>query len=372
MKSSEAYYGSYSSDRFGGGIGKRVGINEAAKQRIAGTGVSRVQLLEETHGNLREWATAENWKEATRIHKAAYFTRAANLVQETVLEKIRQHYVSDLNYGPNSKIKAGLFRLEDEAEFQQLCKSRRVEKLPMLIRGAFNEKAERCIVDFANKRLGGGWLSYGMVQEEKMFQERFDYGALCARSLLQMDPIGEPLASPFSMHPDEAWILQGGPAFAHIGWYGWTPANAMEKLKLLNPADDLNTTPTIIAIDAIKASFQVYDEHHLRMMLIKAFTGFVAAKMDPDMGGSDRIATGSWGCGAFHNNERVMFVVQALAANLAGVELAYYVLGDGNRVSEAFEFLEDALLTQKSIDDILQKLAAKCAGAASWKTKCKL
>ena len=54
--------------------------------------------------------------------------------------------------------------------------------VPVLVEGIYDEKTERCVVDFANKRLGGGWLSYGMVQEEKMFIERPDLGALCARA----------------------------------------------------------------------------------------------------------------------------------------------------------------------------------------------
>ena len=32
--------------------------------------------------------------------------------------------------------------------------------------GVFNEEKDPCVVDFANKRLGGGWLGYGMAQEE--------------------------------------------------------------------------------------------------------------------------------------------------------------------------------------------------------------
>lgn len=368
--SSAAYYGSYVGDRFGGGIGRRVGIDESQKRRIPNTGVSRIVLLQETHEQLKAWATSENWKEATRIHKAAYFTRTENLVQEAVLEKIRSHYVSVPTYEAQRPVQAALFRLEDDVEFKQLCEKSTVDQIPMVVRGVFDERAERCIVDFANKRLGGGWLSYGMVQEEKMFIERFDYGALCARSLLEMpDPISTPLASPFSMHPNEAWVLRGGVAFAHVPWYGRTPPDGLNRLKLLDPSADAETAPAVVAIDAIKASFEVYEGQHLRMMLVKAFTGFVAAKLDPDVGGSEKLATGSWGCGAFYNNERVIFVIQALAANLAGVELTYHVLGDGLSLAEAFAFLESAMLRKCTISQVLHQLEEKCQEDPGWRSK---
>lgn len=369
-----SYYGSYSGDRFGGGIGKRVGIDESQAQHLPGTGVTRVTLISETHANLRAWATEENWREATRIHKAAYFTRTENLAQEAMQQRVRQHYVSSHSpqYTGSKPIQAALFRLDDETEFKQHCDSTAVSTIPSVVFGKFDEKRERCIVDFANKRLGGGWLGYGMVQEEIMFTERPDYGALCARSLLEMeDPVSAPLASPFSMYKNEAWVLRGAPRFAHVPWYGRTPPDGAEKVKLLHPKDDQFTSPTVVVIDAIKADFPVYQRRHLEMMLIKAYTGFVAASKDPQCGYHQTIATGSWGCGAFFNNERVMFVVQSLAANLAGVKLDYHVLGDGHRLAAAFEFLEDAVVKKKTVSETLDSLADICATDIAWKSKFK-
>jgi hypothetical protein len=212
-----------------------------------------------------------------------------------------------------------------------------------------------------------------MVQEEIMFTERPDYGTLCARSLLEMagDPTKEPLASPFSMYQDEAWILRGGTAFAHVPWYGRTPKDGPDRVKLLDPNYDKETCPTIVAIDAIKADFPIYQRQHLEMMLIKAYVGFVAARRDADVGGCKRISTGSWGCGAFYNNELAMFVVQSLAANLAGVELDYHVLGDGFRLAGAFQFLEDALVNKKTVTETLDMLSECCACDPAWKSKFK-
>jgi len=329
-----------------------------------------VTLVSEQRGTLRQWATASNWRQATAIHKQAYFTRSENLVQEDVLEKVRQHYVSTTEALDEKCIKAALYRLEDESKLKEMLDATLVSSIPAVVFGVFQEDKEGCVVDFANKRLGGGWLSYGMVQEEKMFIERFDYGALCARSLLEMprSPLEEPVASPFSMKQDEAWLLVGGLRYADVPWYGRTPKDGLQRLQCVSPADD-DAPPTVLAIDAIKADFKKYEKAHLFMMLVKAYVGFAAAKEDPDLGGATCISTGSWGCGAFYNNERVMFVVQALAANLAGVNLMYHSLGDGLSLTPAFQFLEEALCKKASIGQVLESLAQKCAEDPAWESK---
>merc|ERR1711970_828457 len=81
------------------------------------------------------------------------------------------------------------------------------------------------------------------------------------------------------------------------------------------------------------------------------------------------VSTGSWGCGAFYNNERVMFVIQVLAANLAGVDLTHHTLCDGLSLKEAFGFLEEAMYKKWTVAEILDKLADLCENDAAFKTK---
>mmetsp|Transcript_3766 Transcript_3766/g.8789 ORF Transcript_3766/g.8789 Transcript_3766/m.8789 type:complete len:414 (+) Transcript_3766:27-1268(+) len=367
-----SYYGSYSSDRFNGGIGRRVGIDERQDSHVTlpSTGVARVAAFTETHEKLKSWATQENWKRATAIHKAAYFTRTTSEVQEQVLEHIRSHYCSR-PYVADEPVIMALFRLKDVGEFERVCCSRaKVLELPLVVRGVFDEKRERCVVDFANKRLGGGWLSYGCVQEEILFIERPDFGAMCARSLLEMpDPTKEAIASPFSMEPNEAWVMRGAPQFAKLGWYGKAPKDAMDRVTLLDPEEDRKSAPTVVAMDAIKANFEVYTKEHLQMMLRKAYTAFVAVKEDPLVGGVTEVSTGSWGCGAFYNSEPVMFAIQTLAANAAGVRLVYHSLGDGRRLAPAFELLEEAMIRQLTVAQALDVLAERCAHDPQFRTK---
>lgn len=373
---SSSYYGSYLADRFGGGVGRRVGIDESRKVPLIGTGVVRVTHFAETHESLSTWATSENWREATRIHKAAFFTNAKrfNLAQELIIEKIRDHYVasSKNGYVAEKPIQAALYRCEDTTEMLDRAQKLQLTSIPSIVRGTFNESEEPWIVDFANKRLGGAWLGYGMAQEEKFFIERPDYGALCAKSLLEMpDPLAEPIASPFSMHPNEAWILRGAPRFAEVRWYGYTPKDALSKMDLLDPAHDRGTMPSVVCIDAIKASFTHYNREHLQMMLAKAYTGFAAARHDPQFGGARTIATGSWGCGAFMNGEPVMFVVQTLAANLAGLRLHYHTLCDGRDLTPAFEFLESAMKRGLTVASAFDELVDLCAKDPNWTSKFK-
>ena len=365
-----SYYGSYSGDRFGGGIGRRVGIDEQEDKHrpLPGTGVVRVATFTDTHERLKDWASAANWKHATEVHKAAYFTRTTNEMQEQVVDHVRRHYCSS-SYISEKPVTMALFRLKNGEEFESRCMQRRILQLPMVVHGVFDEAEEPCIVDFANKRLGGGWLSYGCVQEEILFIERPDFGAMCARSLLEMpDPTKEPLASPFSMEPNEAWVMRGAPRFAKLGWYGRAPKDALDKVTLLDPEDDRMTSPTVVAIDAIKANFEVYSREHLQLMLRKAYTGFVAVKED-ELFAEFEVSTGSWGCGAFFNSEPVMFVIQALAANAAGVRLVYHTLGDGRRLAPAFELLEEAMVKKLTVVQALEALAARCASDPAFRTK---
>ena len=363
MDADEAiYYGAH-----GRGIGERMGIDEVAGGAVAvpGCPIDRIALFSERHETLRRWATEANWRDATTRHKTWHFLRTENLTQEAVVDRVRQHYQS-CTHEPGRRVQAALYRCDGAGAFASLRRSCAVARVPTLVDGVYDEKVERCIVDFANCRLGGAWLSYGMVQEEKLFIERPDLGALCARALVALpEPRAGalPPASPFSMRPNEAWLLRGAPAYASVGWYGRTPPDALERLALLDPSEDGATSPTVVAIDAIRAAgLAAYERAHLDAMLRKAYVGFAAARHDTELGGHRTIATGNWGCGAFGNNERVALVVQSLAADLAGVRLRYHLPkglgGEGaaeagtDALTPALEMLEHARAEGISVEQV--------------------
>jgi len=101
----------------------------------------------------------------------------------------------------------------------------------------------------------------------------------------------------------------------------------------------------------------LYSKGVIRMILATAYTGFIAARMeslvnagflvrthDGEHGHTSladpmptrqvpkvKIHTGNWGCGAFGGNPVAMSMLQTFAAQMAGVELIYYVQGAENR-----------------------------------------
>jgi hypothetical protein len=187
------YYG-----KVDGGIGDRIRIHGAQLLYLPGTGIANVVNLEDTHENLRRWASETNWHAATQIHKRMYFTRTTNEEQEQILKVLRQHYISASlptsngghGYQAPQPVQASLFRLVNMSEFSAPWHITLLKQIPTTTYGPIQEEKMRYVVDFANKRLGGAWLSYGMAQEEKMFMERFDYGALVAKSHQDTFPAG--------------------------------------------------------------------------------------------------------------------------------------------------------------------------------------
>ena len=111
-----------------------------------------------------------------------------------------------------------------------------------------------------------------------------------------------------------------------------------------------------------------------------AYVGFAAARHDSTLGGHRVIASGHWGCGAFGNNEKVMYVVQSLAADLAGVSLRYHCPEAGRvtidtdqkasvDLSPAVRLIEEARTEQLTVRAALDRLAERCATDPEWRTK---
>lgn len=101
-------------------------------------------------------------------------------------------------------------------------------------------------------------------------------------------------------------------------------------------------TSHILAMAAPGGGRGPYDRAELEDVLATAHTGFAAARRE-----SGRLAgpvaravvhTGFWGCGAFGGDRTVMTVLQALAADLAGVDLAFYA-GAGSGPADAADAL---------------------------------
>ncbi len=204
-----------------------------------------------------------------------------------------------------------------------------------------------CVVDFANKCLGGGVLkNRGMVQEELMFLQASELGgiqnALVRAHGKSLDiprrgaiVIGEVLWT-IDTHSDmygsldnmKPWIQQIlGPVLQrdgrNIDLKAFAPAS--DGISIITEA----TAPvraTVLAVNAPNLSKQQrpngpqdYDKY----ILVELYTRLCAAFSYARILGHTTIYTGRLGCGAFNNNLDVMCSLQCLAALSTQVDLVF-------------------------------------------------
>jgi hypothetical protein len=121
----------------------------------------------------------------------------------------------------------------------------------------------------------------------------------------------------------------------------------------------------ILALSAPPGGFGTYTRAQIAYVLTAAYSGYKAALcVSREIEGSPvktMIHTGFWGCGAFGGNRTLMTILQACAADLAGVDLKFYVI-DGSGVAVAEEalhlyskILADNQTTQGILDAVLEQ-----------------
>ncbi|KAJ2998209.1 hypothetical protein HDV02_004711 [Globomyces sp. JEL0801] len=188
-------------------------------------------------------------------------------------------------------------------------------------------------VDFCNRRIGGGVLTHGSVQEEIMFLCRPE----CIAALLFTDPLDD----------HEAIIIEGANIFS--GYRGYSSSLEWQPL-----STGKEKSPIIIAIDAIK--FKKRDRLHefrkfsIERELNKAYCGFsMASRCD---GYDTRIATGHWGCGAFNGNKQLKGIIQLLAASVSDSSLIYCCFGDREFYEEFGALHQKLVLKRVSVAEL--------------------
>jgi hypothetical protein len=104
------------------------------------------------------------------------------------------------------------------------------------------------------------------------------------------------------------------------------------------------TLSNVLAMAAPAGGRGPYARSELQGVLDTAYSGFAAARRESEaLAGAGRrtnVHTGFWGCGAFGGNRTVMTVLQAMAADLAEVDLVFHA-GKGDGVAVATEALEE-------------------------------
>ena len=148
------------------------------------------------------------------------------------------------------------------------------------------------------------------------------------------------------------------------GLYG--NAFARASVSEVTAATNLISPPTIsniLAMAAPAGGHGYYNHDEISQIVTGACTGYLAARWESDeLTGSPsgtRIHTGFWGCGAFGGNRILMTMLQALAADLAEVDLVFYAFdNEGARLAEdAYERYTQLASSTSSVAELLQALA---------------
>jgi hypothetical protein len=193
--------------------------------------------------------------------------------------------------------------------------------------------AEAWTLNFADPNLFFAYGSALLAQDELQVLEHPALGSLCEALRASTDPRLRPVtvedgeSTPvlvrgverrcaLATDPDP---IEGRP----LGLYGNRFARAGEDairraLRVIAPP----STSNILAMSAPPGGRGPYAEGEIRSVLVTAYTGFRAARIES--GGPVAVSTGHWGTGAFGGDKVLMTALQLLAARLAGVERIVY------------------------------------------------
>uniref|UniRef100_A0A3P9LWA3 poly(ADP-ribose) glycohydrolase n=1 Tax=Oryzias latipes TaxID=8090 RepID=A0A3P9LWA3_ORYLA len=188
-------------------------------------------------------------------------------------------------------------------------------------------------VDFANKFVGGGVTSTGLVQEEIRF-------------LINPELIVSRLFTE-ALDDNECLIITGTQQFSkYTGYsqtYQWGGSH-----QDATPRDGWQRRCTeIVAIDAMQFRnfLEQFHPDKITRELNKAYCGF--SRPDTDTTNLAAVATGNWGCGVFGGDTRLKALLQMLAAAEAGRDVAYFTFGDNRLMTDVNNM--HSFLTQRNI-----------------------
>lgn len=178
-------------------------------------------------------------------------------------------------------------------------------------------QSENIWVSFANKYVGGGYLTGGWVQEEIITAEFYEM----ADGINQYTTLGIR-----EMKIDETFLwfnlLQGSEVVpSSYGRLRIPPNTVFNATNFIRPS----TRPRMadfISIDAPKRLDvnALYTLPELQQLSVKALVGFESAVFF----GRTVIHTGNWGAGDFRNDVQLVYLIQLLAAKLSGVNRIYF------------------------------------------------
>uniref|UniRef100_A0A2K6FNT5 poly(ADP-ribose) glycohydrolase n=1 Tax=Propithecus coquereli TaxID=379532 RepID=A0A2K6FNT5_PROCO len=190
-------------------------------------------------------------------------------------------------------------------------------------------------VDFANRFIGGGVTSAGLVQEEIRF-------------LINPELIYEVNSNRLCVSGTEQYSEYTG----YAETYRWARSHEDGSER-----DDWQRRCTeIVAIDALhfRRHLDQFVPEKMRRELNKAYCGFLRPGVSSE--NLSAVATGNWGCGAFGGDARLKALIQILAAAAAERDVVYFTFGDSELMRDIYSmhtFLTERKLTVGEVYKLL-------------------
>ncbi|XP_029299989.1 poly(ADP-ribose) glycohydrolase isoform X2 [Cottoperca gobio] len=233
--------------------------------------------------------------------------------------------------------------LKDTPKWRSCTK--KMPKLHVTSQGTIEDEGTGMLqVDFACSSIGGGVLDSGLVQEEILF-------------LIHPELIVSRLFTE-KLDDNECLIITGIQKFSCYSGFSdsfeWT-GHHDDKLD----RDKWHRLKRqIVAIDALnfKHRSEQYNMTKVTRELNKAYCGF----KDNGHNGPD-IATGKWGCGAFHGDPELKAVIQLMAAANAKRGLVFFTFQD-EKLKQDLEQMYHLLVTEgTTVEKLYRHLEDYCA-----------
>ncbi|XP_045697815.1 poly(ADP-ribose) glycohydrolase isoform X1 [Phyllostomus hastatus] len=197
-------------------------------------------------------------------------------------------------------------------------------------------------VDFANRFVGGGVTSAGLVQEEIRF-------------LINPELIVSRLFTEVLDH-NECLIITGTEQYSEYTGYAETYRWARSHEDGSKRDSWQRRSTEIVAIDALhfRRYLDQFVPEKIRRELNKAYCGFLRPGVPSE--NLSAVATGNWGCGAFGGDARLKALIQILAAAVAERDVVYFTFGDSELMKDIYSmhtFLTERKLTVGEVYKLL-------------------
>ncbi|XP_006874660.1 PREDICTED: poly(ADP-ribose) glycohydrolase isoform X2 [Chrysochloris asiatica] len=231
--------------------------------------------------------------------------------------------------------------LEDFPDWERCAKP--LTRLHVTYEGTIEGNGQGMLqVDFANRFVGGGVTSAGLVQEEIRF-------------LINPELIVSRLFTEVLDH-NECLIITGTEQYSDYSGYAETYRWAQNHEDVSERDDWQRRCTEIVAIDALhfRRYLDQFVPEKIRRELNKAYCGFVRPGVSSE--NLSAVATGNWGCGAFGGDSRLKALIQILAAAAAERDVVYFTFGDSELMRDIYSmhtFLTERKLTVGEVYKLL-------------------